>query len=364
MTDGDARDYRLSVEARAGPARLDRFLAAALPEISRSRLKQLIEAGRVSVGGATIAEPSYRVKPGQTVELSVPPAVEEGRPEAETIALKVVYEDADLIVVDKPPGMAVHPAPGTPAGTLVNALIAHCGASLSGIGGVRRPGIVHRLDKDTSGLIVAAKHDRAHAGLAAQFAARSAPVGDAPSHAARTADRTGADGKRLSRTYLALVWGTPVPARGEIAGNIGRSPKDRKKMAVLRSGGRPALTRYRVIETFFGGALSLVECTLATGRTHQIRVHMAHQGHPLIGDQTYGRSPRRSLRRSPGRRKPPDALPPEVRAALANFKRQALHARKLAFTHPITGEPMQFEAELPADMQRLLGSLADRGVTG
>ena len=322
MADQRQTHFRLSVDPAAAAERLDRFLAAALPELSRSRLKQLIEAGRVTVGGATIAEPSYRVKPHQAIALDVPPAEDVGRPEGEPRDLSIIYEDDDVIVVDKPPGMAAHPAPGTPSGTLVNALIAHCGASLSGIGGVRRPGIVHRLDKDTSGLIVAAKHDQAHAGLARQFATRS-----------------------LSRTYLALVWGTPTPPTGEIAGHIGRSPKDRKKMAVLRSGGRPALTRYKVLRRFLGGQIALVECTLATGRTHQIRVHMAHKGHPLVGDQTYGR------------RRPSGALPPEIAAALAGFKRQALHAYRLGFIHPMSGAALKFDASLSSDFKILLGIL-------
>ncbi len=319
------RHFRLSVAPELRAERLDRFLAAALPEFSRSRLKLLIEAGRVSAGGATIAEPSYRVKPGQLIELSVPPAETVGLPEAEAHALSIIYEDADVIVIDKPPGMAAHPAPGTPSGTLVNALIGHCGASLSGIGGVRRPGIVHRLDKDTSGLIVAAKHDRAHAGLARQFATRS-----------------------LSRSYLALVWGTPAPSSGEITGNIGRSPKDRKKMAVLRTGGRPALTRYRVLRRFLGGRIALVECTLATGRTHQIRVHMAHKGYPLLGDPAYGR------------RRGTLALPPEFVAALAGFRRQALHAYRLGFSHPISGVALQFETPLPYDFKSLIDVLEDK----
>lgn len=322
MTNHGERHFRLHVAPKARAERLDRFLVVALPALSRSRLKRLIEAGLVSIGGATIAEPSYRVKPGQAIDLTVPPAEDEGRPEAESYPLTIVYEDADVIVVDKPAGMAVHPAPGTPSGTLVNALLAHCDASLSGIGGVRRPGIVHRLDKDTSGLIIAAKHDRAHAGLSQQFATRS-----------------------LSRTYLTLVWGTPTPASGEITGNIGRSPKDRKKMAVLKSAGRPALTRYKVLRRLQGGQIALVECTLGTGRTHQIRVHMAHKGHPLIGDQTYGR------RRITG------PWPPAAVAALSGFKRQALHAYRLGFIHPVSGAALIFEAPLPHDFKTLLDNL-------
>jgi 23S rRNA pseudouridine1911/1915/1917 synthase len=317
------RLIRLRIEASATPERLDRCLATALPELSRSRLKPLIEAGRVRIDGATIAEPSYRVKPGQTVELDLPEPQDAGLPAAEALALAVVYEDADLIVIDKPAGMAVHPAPGTPSGTLVNALLAHCGTSLSGIGGVRRPGIVHRLDKDTSGLIVAAKHDRAHAALAGQFAARS-----------------------LSRRYDALVWGTPVPAAGEIASQIGRSPRDRKKMAVLRRGGRAALTRYRTERVLAGGACALLRCSLGTGRTHQIRVHLAWRGHPVIGDPLYG-----------GQRRPPAALPEAARVALAGFRRQALHAAHLSLVHPTSGERLEFSAPPPADFQALLAAL-------
>ena len=317
------RTIRLEAEAIATAQRLDRTLADAVPELSRSRLKKLIEDGRVRIGGETIAEPSHRVKPGRAIEIDVPPAEEEGAPAGEAHALRVIYEDDDLIVIDKPPGMAVHPAPGTPSGTLVNALIAHCGESLSGIGGIKRPGIVHRLDKETSGLIVAAKHDQAHAGLAAQFADRS-----------------------LSRTYVALVWGVPSPAWGEIRGNIGRSTRDRKKMALLRRGGRPALTYYKLLRVLGGGAASLIECKLATGRTHQIRVHLSGRGHPVIGDPLYG-----------GQRRAPIALSAEQRAALAGFRRQALHATTLTLIHPMTGETLSFDAPPPEDFQALLRML-------
>ncbi|MEW5727162.1 MAG: RluA family pseudouridine synthase, partial [Pseudomonadota bacterium] len=231
------------------------------------------------------------------------------------------YEDDDLIVVDKPPGLVVHPAPGSPDRTLVNALLAHCGESLSGIGGVRRPGIVHRIDKDTSGLMVAAKNDRAHAGLSAQFAAHT-----------------------LERAYKAVVWGLPIPREGIIEGDIGRSPNDRKKMAIVTSGGKHALTRYRVVRPYAGGAVSLVECRLATGRTHQIRVHMTSIGHPLVGDQTYGR-PRAARTRG---------LPPEARDRLASFPRQALHAYLLGFSHPSSGQNMIFESDMPSDINLLL----------
>jgi len=314
------------VAAEAG-ARLDRLLAASLPQYSRSRLKALIEDGRVSSAGATITEPSYRVKQGQRFAIFVPEAAP-AIPEAQAIALDVVYEDDDVIVIDKPAGMVVHPAPGNYAGTLVNALLAHCGASLAGIGGVRRPGIVHRLDKDTSGLMVVAKTDAAHAALTRQFAART-----------------------VERAYAAVVWGVPYPPEGEIEGNIGRSPRNRKKMAVLAGGGRPAVTRYRV-ERRFGPvgspAASLVECRLATGRTHQIRVHMAHRGHPVIGDGVYGGGAT-GMRRA--------AVGPAGCEAIGRLGRQALHARTLGFVHPRTGETLRFASRLPRDINDLIGCL-------
>jgi 23S rRNA pseudouridine1911/1915/1917 synthase len=244
-------------------------------------------------------------------------------PRGQAIALDVIYEDADLIVVDKPAGMVVHPAPGNPDRTLVNALIAHCGDSLSGIGGVQRPGIVHRLDKDTSGLIVAAKNDFTHVGLGTQFATRD-----------------------LTRRYGAVVWGVPSPVTGTIEGNIGRSPRNRKKMAVVARGGRPAITRYRILRTFGGGA-SLIECRLETGRTHQIRVHLAARGHPLIGDPLYGR----------GRRQRTLGLAESSGQAVAGFRRQALHARSLVFRHPRSGDRLRFDIDLPADIKALIDSL-------
>jgi 23S rRNA pseudouridine1911/1915/1917 synthase len=302
--------------------RLDRFLARRLAGLSRSRLKQLIEAGCVSAGGATLSDPSQRVKPGQIFTVAVP-APTPATPEGQAIDLAIVYEDEDLIVVDKPAGMVVHPAPGNPDRTLVNALIAHCGASLSGIGGERRPGIVHRLDKDTSGLIVAAKNDATHQALAADFASR-----------------------QIERRYVALVWGCPNPREGEITGAIGRHPVDRKRMAVVKRGGKAALTRYRVMEVL-GLAASLVECRLATGRTHQIRVHMAATGHPLLGDPVYGRETAdRRARLGPG-----------GRAALAGFHRQALHAASLGFVHPRTRAALSFESPLPEDLTSLIKAM-------
>ena len=311
-------------EADAGD-RLDRFLAANLAELSRSRLRRLIEAGHVRAGEATITEPSYRVKSGERYRVAVP-APEAPVPQAQRLALKVVHEDAQLIVIDKPAGLVVHPAPGNPDRTLVNALIAHCGDSLSGIGGVRRPGIVHRIDKDTSGLLVAAKTDAAHAGLAAQFARHT-----------------------IERAYLALVWGRPASSAGEIAGNIGRDPRNRKKFTVLRPGGKSALTRYRVMRGL-GAAVSLLTVRLATGRTHQIRVHLSHLGHPVVGDKLYGRARRRRVQTLPG----------PAEAALRDFPRQALHAALLGFDHPTTGAALRFESPLPADIAGLIGALEAR----
>lgn len=320
--------------AEAG-ARLDRFLAGALaPSIaalSRSRIKALLQDGMVSKDGATITDPSHRVKPGERYRVTLPPP-EDATARPQDIALSVVYEDADLLVIDKPAGLAVHPGAGRPDSTLVNALLAHCGDSLSGVGGVKRPGIVHRLDKDTSGLIVAAKNDAAHHSLAAQFA-----------------------GRTIDRAYLALVRGVPVPAVGRIEGNIGRHPVQRTKMAVVGAGrGKTAATRYRVLQRFGEVAsptASLIECRLETGRTHQIRVHMAHIGHPIIGDPVYGRRP-------PGQGKTlgPGTAPGTAQAIHA-FSRQALHARLIGFDHPRTGARLKFESEPPDDMRDLIQAL-------
>ena len=318
---------QLDAGADAAGQRLDVFLSRALSDLSRSRLKALILDGRLSRGGQTIADPAYRVKPGERFDL-VLPEVRPATPEGQAIALSVVFEDDALIVINKPAGLVVHPAPGNPDHTLVNALIAHCGTSLSGIGGVRRPGIVHRLDKDTSGLLVAAKTDAAHHGLAEQFAAHS-----------------------LTRAYQALVWGVLRPAQGEIEGNIGRSPKNRKKMAVVTRGGKPALTRYRRLETFGAVLACLAECRLATGRSHQIRVHLTSLGHPVIGDALYGRGRRRAVAKEASE---------AVRAALTTFPRQALHAGRLGFRHPIDGRELEFERPLPDDMAGLLTVLRDR----
>lgn len=310
------------VAAWNGPvARLDKACATLFPDLSRSRLKALIEEGRVAVDGGTITDPSAKVKPGQSLAVAPPPPIA-AEPQGEDIPLQIVYEDEHLLVLDKPAGMVVHPAAGNADGTLVNALIAHCGDGLSGIGGVRRPGIVHRIDKDTSGLMVVAKTDLAHVGLSAQFAAHS-----------------------LDRAYLALAWGFVSPDAGEYVGNIGRSPRDRKKMAVVTSGGKHALTRYAVRERF-GRIATLVECRLATGRTHQIRVHFAEHAHPLVGDPLYGRRTR------PGMIEFSD----DAKGFINQFGRQALHAWKIGFNHPISKDFLSFESALPDDMRKLLAA--------
>ncbi|MGI9382711.1 MAG: RluA family pseudouridine synthase [Methyloligellaceae bacterium] len=312
--------------------RLDRFLARQLPAFSRSRLKTLVKEGHARQDGRTIEEPNYRVKPGDSFEITVPPAAP-AVPRPEAIPLDVVYEDDALIVLDKPVGLVVHPAAGNWTGTLVNALIAHCGDSLSGIGGVRRPGIVHRLDKETSGLMVVAKTDAAHQALAAQFADHG---------------RTGA----LARRYTAIVWGAPQPAKGMIDAAIGRKPHQRQKMAVLEVGGKAAVTHYETCTRYGAGAeaiASQISCRLETGRTHQIRVHMAHIGHPLIGDMTYGA----------GFKTKAELLPVAARSAVAALRGQALHAGTLGFAHPLTGEAMRFESPLPGDLAALSTCLAN-----
>jgi 23S rRNA pseudouridine1911/1915/1917 synthase len=307
--------------------RLDRFLSERFPGLSRTRVQNLIKEGHASRGGATIEDVKYRVKPGDRFELALPPPApsELG---AEAIPLNIVYEDDALIVIDKPADLVVHPGAGHATGTLVNALIAHCGASLSGIGGVARPGIVHRLDKDTSGLMVIAKTDQAHRALAAQFADHG---------------RTG----ELKRGYLALVWGAPKRPQGIVDVQIGRHPTSRTKMAVLKDRGRKAVTHWRVVATFGRGKekiASLLECTLETGRTHQVRVHLAAIGHPLIGDSLYGPGFKSKLRK----------LPEPLRDKLATLGRQALHAKHLAFVHPVTGTLLKFNSALPPELSGIV----------
>lgn len=318
----------LTAEAPA-EGRLDKVLALAFRDVSRSRFQSLIAEGCVTVEGKVVREGRHKVKTGQALAVNVPEAVAP-QPQAEAIALDIVYEDEDLIVIDKPGGLVVHPGAGNETGTLVNALIAHCGDSLSGIGGVKRPGIVHRLDKDTSGLLVVAKNDRAHKALSEQFAAH------------------GRDG-RLERAYLAVVWGVPERPRGAIRGAIARSTANRQKMAVTRSASaRHAVTRYEVQEGFGTPPVaSLVRCTLETGRTHQIRLHMAHIGHPLLGDRTYGAGFRSSEKK----------LPEPAREALKSLNRQALHATLLGFEHPASSQPMRFESQPPEDLALLISAL-------
>src|SRR5438132_574502 len=339
MTAETSRDgsIEVTIEAAEAGERLDRVLAARLDQLSRSRLKSLIEDGRVRLAGATIEEPSYRVKPGQTFAIIIPEIVA-ALPAAQSLPLDILYEDSDVIVLMKPPGMAVHPGPGTPDRTLVNALIAHCGDSLSGIGGVRRPGIVHRLDKDTSGLIVVAKNDLAHQVLASQFAdhGRSGP---------------------LTRGYLAFAWGVPDRPKRTIDAPLGRHPRARERMAV-RPDGRPAVTHWSVAETYAGRdgtpAVSLLICRLETGRTHQIRVHLAHIGHPVLGDPTYAR----------GFKTKTALLGPAGRAAVAHLERQALHAHLLGFDHPATRQFLEFRSELPGDISRLHHGLRQAAFRG
>jgi 23S rRNA pseudouridine1911/1915/1917 synthase len=316
----------VTVAGDEGSVRLDRVLAARHPDLSRSRLKGLILAGSVTVGTAEIRDPAYHVVRGDTITIDLPEPVA-AEPEGEDIALDIVFEDQDIIVIDKPKGLVVHPAAGHASGTLVNALIAHCGTSLSGIGGVRRPGIVHRLDKDTTGLMVVAKNDRAHQSLSAQFADHG---------------RTGA----MERGYLAFVWGVPNRQHGTIDAPIDRHPHAREKMAV-RDGGREAITHWEIVETFAGRdgkpVASLLACRLETGRTHQIRVHLAHAGHPLMGDSVYG----------PHFKTKASHLGPEGQKALADLARQALHAYLLVIGHPGTGEILHWESPLPEDLVHL-----------
>ena len=319
-----ATTYTVTVPQDKARHRLDRVLADAIPALSRNRLKGLIEGGGVTRDGGGATEPSTKVKAGEVYAVAVPPA-RPAVPRAQAIPLSVVFEDGDLIVIDKSVGLVVHPAAGHPDGTLVNALLAHCGASLSGIGGITRPGIVHRLDKDTSGLMVVAKNDAAHYNLARQLETRT-----------------------LERRYKALVWGTPSPRQGTIEGAIGRNPANRKKMAVVKKGGKPALTRYRVLGPA-GGKASLIECRLSTGRTHQIRVHMADIGYPVIGDPLYGGGSARRLK----------GVPEDIRQTLAPFDHQALHAYLIGFRHPSSGEFLQFEAEIPNDFNKLVKILED-----
>lgn len=314
---GDDDILTVTLDEGAVGLRLDRALAEALPDLSRERVKTLIKGGRVSdASGAILWDPSAKAAAPATLALRIP-APAPAHNSAQNLDLVIAYEDEHLIVVDKPAGMVVHPAAGNLDGTMVNALLHHCAGQLSGVGGVARPGIVHRIDKDTSGLIVAAKHDKAHEGLARQFAAHS-----------------------IDRRYIAIATGRPIPASGTVDAALGRSATNRKKMAVIAAGrGKRAVTHYRTLEPLAGAAL--IECRLETGRTHQVRVHMAHIGHPLVGDPVYGRA-----------RKP---LSDVLKAR--GFARQALHAAHLGFIHPVNGNRIALDCEIPADMRELIDEL-------
>jgi 23S rRNA pseudouridine1911/1915/1917 synthase len=334
---GDDHSGRQSLVAGDdAEGRLDAWLAGELePDLSRSRIKALIEAGAVTVNGVAAKQAKHKIHPGDRIELEMPEP-EDPEPVGEDIPLEILYEDNDLIVINKQAGLVVHPGAGNWSGTLVNALIHHCGDSLSGIGGVRRPGIVHRLDRDTTGVMVVAKNDLTHRHLAEQFADH------------------GLTGP-LERAYKAIVWGKPQGLKGTINASLGRA-RDRIRRAVRTDHGddvRHAVTHYLVCERYGEKpdgtcAASLVECRLETGRTHQIRVHMAHIGHPLIGDLDYGGAFRTKANR----------LPDEIRGVVNDFPRQALHAFLLVFEHPASGETLRFEADLPADMETMRAALA------
>ena len=318
------------VDADLAGNRLDAALAKAHPALSRSRLKELILADAVSINGKTISEPKYRVTEGETIVLLAPPP-EDADPQPQDIPLDILYEDDQLIVINKPVGMVVHPAPGSPDRTLVNALLFHCGDSLQGIGGVKRPGIVHRLDRDTSGVMVAAKTELAHKHLSAQFADHG---------------RTGP----LHRAYIAYVWGTTETAKGTVEAPLGRDQNNRLKQTV-RKDGREAITHY-FVEARFGGEgwdITRVQCHLETGRTHQIRVHMAYINHPLVADSVYASGYATKINK----------LTPDVAGPIQALGRQALHAAELGFEHPVTGEELHFEAPLPPDLQALDDVLQD-----
>lgn len=301
--------------------RIDKFLTTCFPDISRSQIQRLISLGHVTCDEVTIGDNSYKIKEGESFLLNIPEAVN-AVPQPQEIPLDIVYQDDDLVVVNKPAGMVVHPAAGTPDGTLVNALLFWC-KDLSGIGGVKRPGIVHRIDKETSGLLVVAKNDVAHKFLCEQFSEHS-----------------------IDRTYYAVCFGILNPLKGVIEGDIGRSPYDRKKMAVVLKNGKHAVTHYQTIEAF-GNQASLVKCQLETGRTHQIRVHLSKEGHGLLGDKLYGK-PKKIVSKK---------LSEDELSFINSFSRQALHAQSLGFVHPTTHERLFFETPIPEDMQKLLSLL-------
>lgn len=317
------QQFDFTVAPEQAGQRLDKFLAGQAPELSRTRIQNLLREGQVFLNGVVWESASHKLKADDRITIHVPEARDD-TPVAEDIPLDIVYEDDALIVINKPVGLVVHAGAGHADGTLVNALLHHCGDTLSGIGGVKRPGIVHRLDKDTSGLMLVAKTDKAHKKLSAQLS-----------------DRT------LHRRYKALVWGAPVPRKGVIDAPIGRHPSNRQKMGVVHRNGREARTQYLLAEEY--GPVSLVECTLETGRTHQVRVHMAHAGHPLLGDPLYGLARNGQISRLKKGGLAEDLIP-----QVLDFPRQALHAAEIAFIHPLTDEEMWFETDLPEDFQKLI----------
>ncbi len=294
-----------------------------MQDVTRSRIQQLVKTDCITLNRKTITDCSHRVKHGDEIEVTLPPP-EPSELMAKPLPLDILFEDDAMLVINKQAGMTVHPGAGNHQDTLVNALLSHCEGNLSGIGGVSRPGIVHRLDKETSGLMVVAKTDKAHQSLSHQISKRI-----------------------LKRVYYAIVWGVPVPRQGKIEANIARSTKNRKKMAIFKTGGREAITHYEVIESLHDGIASLVECRLETGRTHQIRVHMTHKGHSLLGDPSYGSANTKTLR----------SLEPDVRECITNFTRQALHSHHIGFFHPVTEEWMEFDAPMPEDMRGLYEGL-------
>ncbi len=317
--------YSIIASAEEAGTRTDKLLTAHLDGMSRSRVQALIDGGHISCDGKIISDAAAKVRYGQRFEVTIPDVVE-SHILPQDIPLNIVFEDDHILILNKPAGLTVHPGAGNPDMTLVNALLAHCGDSLSGIGGVARPGIVHRIDKETSGLLAVAKNDAAHSALSEQLAARA-----------------------LKRTYTALVWGALKQKQGTITGNIGRSPANRQKMAVLKTGGKPAVTHYKLVASYQSPVVSLVECNLETGRTHQIRVHFAHMGNALVGDPVYGGDAKNRIKNM--------RIDDDKKTALLGFTRQALHAKALGLIHPATGKAMQFSCELPEDMRVLISAL-------
>lgn len=320
-----SKTYSIIVTKEEAGQRADKFLSARLATISRSRIQALMDGGHISCDGKTISDAATKVKDGQCFDVKIPDVVE-SHILPQDIPLNIVYEDEHILILNKPAGLTVHPGAGNPDSTLVNALLAHCGTSLSGIGGVARPGIVHRIDKETSGLLAVAKNDAAHAALSEQLATRT-----------------------LKRTYTALVWGIPKQKQGTITGNIGRSPANRQKMAVVKTGGRSAVTHYKIVTSYQLPVISLVECNLETGRTHQIRVHFAHIGNALVGDPVYGGGTANRIKTM--------RIDEAKKTALLGFERQALHAQELGLIHPATGKHMLFSCEMPEDMRALISAL-------